>query len=90
MNSENLEFISLEQFLNLPFINPYSKCIVCDLNSEETLISESRIKELIAEIQAGKYEELQEEYYVSDLMPGIGWDDNKICYGRYYIYLRRF
>ena len=86
----NLEYLTLEEFLNLPFINLYSKCIVYDLDTEDTLLSEIKIKDLIAEIKAGKYEELQEEYYVSDLMPGIGWDDNKICYGRYYIYLRRF
>ena len=86
----NLEFLTLEEFLNLPFINPYSKCIVYDLDTEDTLISESRIKELIVALKAEKYEEYREEYYVSDLMPGIGWDDNKICYGRYYIYLRRF
>ena len=86
----NLEYLTLEEFLNLPFINLYSKCIVYDLDTADTLLSEIKIKDLIAEIKAGKYEELQEEYYVSDLMPGIGWDDNKICYGRYYIYLRRF
>ena len=86
----NLEYLTLEEFLNLPFINPYSKCIVYDLNTEDILLSEFKIKDLIAEIKAEKYEELREEYYVSDLMPGIRWDDNRMCYGRYYIYLRRF
>ena len=90
MNSGNLEFISLEDFLTLPFINPYSKCIVYDLDTEDTLISERRIKELIAAIKAGKYEELQDNYYVSDLMPGIGIDCDKTICGRYYIYLKRF
>lgn len=95
MNTGNLEFISLKDFLMLPFINPYSKCVVRDLDSEDkliedTLISMIKIKELIAELQAGKYEELQEEYYVSDLMPGVSWDDNRMYYGCYFIYLRRF
>lgn len=90
MNSGNLEFISLKDFLMLPFINPYSNCIIYDLDNEDVLLSEGRIKELIAALNAGKYEELQEEYYVSDLMPGVGWDDNKMCYGCYYIYLKRF
>lgn len=86
----NMEFISLKDFLELPFINPYSECIVCDFDSEDTLMSVIRIKELIADLQAGKYEELQEEYYVSDLMPGIRWETDRMCNGCYYIYLRRF
>ena len=90
MNSGNLEFISLEDFLMLPFINPYSKCIVYDLDTEDTLISERRIKELIAAIKTGKYEDLQDNYYVSDLMPGVGIDCDKTLCGHYCIYLRRF
>lgn len=87
--------MSLNDFLTLPFINPYSKCIVYDLDNEDVLLSENRIKELIAELEAGKYEELQEDYYVSDLMPGVGiTQDNfsniKIPYGHYYIYLKRY
>lgn len=86
----NPEFMSLKDFLTLPFINPYSKCIVYDLDNEDVLLSENRIKELIAELEAGRYEELQEEYYVSDLMPGVGWGDDRMCYGHYYIYLKRY
>lgn len=86
----NLEFISLHDFLMLPFINPYSECIVYDLDTENVLIGESTIKNLIADINAGMDEELQEEYYVSDLIPGIRRDENRLYYGLYYIYLRRF
>ena len=90
MNSGNLEFMSLEEFLNLPFINPYSRCAVCDINTDGILVSTTRIKELIEAIKNGKYEKLQNDYYVSDLMPGVGVDYDKTICGLYYIYLKRF
>lgn len=86
----NLEFISLKDFLMLPFINPYSECIVHDFDTDRALIGETKIKDLIAAINAGNYKELEEDYYVSDLMPRVSWDKDKIYYGRYSIHLRRF
>lgn len=91
----DMEFISLKDFLTLPFINPYSKCIVYNLDNEDKLLSEAKIKDLIVELKAGKYEELQEEYYVTDLMPGVGisqdnFSNVRIPYGLYYIYLKRY
>lgn len=92
MNYEvkNFEFISLKSFLDLPFLNAYNKCVVYDVDTDNTLIDEISIKDLIIELNDDMYEKIQENYYVYDLMPGIEQDDNGFYYGRYLIGLKEF
>jgi hypothetical protein len=88
---ENLEFIGLKDFLQLPFFNPYSECEVLDLDTENLFIDKIKIKDLLIELNDGMHQVIQEMYYVSDLMPGTVKHDNGFCYDSvYFIYIKRF
>lgn len=86
----DMEFVSLKDFLELPFLNSYSKCTVYDVDNDNTLVDTISIKDLLIELEDGMYEEIQENCYVYDLMPDIELDDNSIYHGRYLIGLKRY
>ena len=89
-NMENLEFISLKDFLSLPFINQYSKCSVLNEDDENYYIDTITIKDLLIELKDGMYEEIQEDYYVSIVMPGLSFPKGEPIDSRWYIYIKRF
>ena len=67
----DMEFISLRDFLELPFLCTYTECIVRDENGDKILIDAITIKDLKIEIADGMYKELVEDYYVEYLMPSL-------------------
>lgn len=91
--NENLEFISLRDFLDLEFLNLYSYVKVFECENEDLIIDCISIKDLKIELDDNMYEEYQDNYYVSDLMPDfiITIDDPILKHKPIYtIYLKRF
>lgn len=88
----DMEFVSLKDFLELPFLNSYSKCVVHDVDCDDTLylIDSIRIRDLLIELKDGMYEEIQENYYVYSLMPVVDFYSDGIYCGRYLIGLKRY
>lgn len=83
--NEDLEFISLRDFLDLEFLNLYSEVKVYECDDEDLIIDCISIKDLKIELNDNMYEEYYDNYYVSDLMPDFV--KHKPIYA---IYLKRF
>lgn len=90
--NENLEFISLRDFLDLEFLNLYSHVKIFECENEDLIIDYISIKDLKTELDDNMYEEYQDDYYVSDLMPSLAITDDPVLKYKpiYTIYLKRF
>lgn len=86
----DMEFINLKQFLELPFLNPYSKCTVIDMDNEINYIDVITMKDLLIELNDGMYELIVENYFVENLMPRLVKGKDGLWESMYTIYLKRY
>lgn len=67
----DMEFVSLRDFLELPFFIQSSKVVVSNEDIDKIVIDAITIKDLKIEIADGMYQEYVEDYYVDCLIPSL-------------------